>query len=209
MICYNSCKAALHYPRQFMANSMVGSMGNRMPKQSLAGYDVQQLQNFTPNQMQLFEQMFSNVSPDSYTSRLAHGDEGLFNEMEAPAFRQFAQLQGENASRFSGMGMGARRGSGFRNSMDAATSNFAQDLQSRRQELQRQAIKDLMGMSSELLGQRPYENVITDKKKSFWDKLIGGSAPLIGAGAGFLAGGPAGAAIGASAGSAFSNSWNK
>ena len=157
--------------------------GDIIPK----GYKQGQMQNFTPEQMQLFQQMFSQISPDSYTSKLAGGDESMFQEMEAPALRQFSELQGGLASRFSGMGgLGARKSSGFQNTMNSAASNFAQDLQGRRQELQRNAIKDLMGMSSELLGQRPYERTMTEKPKSFWESagvsLAGGLGQGIGKG---------------------------
>ena len=65
--------------------------------------------NFTPGQQQIFNQAGQLAGPGSYTSRLAQGDPALFDEMEAPAMRQFSQLQGENASRFSGLGMGARK----------------------------------------------------------------------------------------------------
>ena len=140
--------------------------GDIIPK----GYSKGQLQQFTPEQMQLFQQLFSNVSPDSYLSKLAGGDESLFQEMEAPALRQFNELQGGLASRFSGQGgggnqlaLGSRRSSGFQNTSSAAASNFAQDLASRRQQLQQQAIKDLMGLSSDLLGQRPQETFLAQK----------------------------------------------
>ena len=43
--------------------------------------------------------------------------------------------------------MGARRGSGFQNSQNQITSDFAQDLQANRQNLQRQAIQDLRGLA--------------------------------------------------------------
>jgi hypothetical protein len=109
------------------------------------GYKPAQMQQFTPDQMQLFQQMFGQVSPDSYLSKLAGGDESMFNQIEAPAMRQFQGLQGNIASRFSGMGSGgARRSSGFQNTMNQASSDFASDLQSQRMGLQRNAIKDLM-----------------------------------------------------------------
>lgn len=94
--------------------------------------------------------------------------------------------------------------------MSQAASNFAQDLQSRRQELQRNAIRDLMSMSSELLGQRPYENFLIEpkQKQSFWQKLIGGGAPIVGAAAGGFFGGPAGAALGGQLGSAFGSAFS-
>lgn len=188
-------------------SSMYGSSGSRSPTGKVAGYKVGQMQNYTPEQMNLFRSLFSNVGPDSYLSRLSQGDEGLFSEMEEPALRQFSGIQGNLASRFSGMGMGARKSSGFQNTSNQAASDFAGDLQSRRQELQRQAIKDLMGLSSDLLDKRPNEQFLYEKKKPFWQQLLGGAAPIGGALVGGLLGGPAGAAIGgragASAGQAF------
>ena len=151
------------------------------------GYVQQQYQQFTPEQMDLFKRLFSQVGPDSYLSKMASGDPQYFEQMEAPALKQFAGLQGNLASRFSGMGgTGARRSSGFYNTMNTATQDFASQLQSKRLELQRQALQDLMGYSSDLLGQRPYENVFLQeqqKKPKWWESLLGlggqaiGSAP--------------------------------
>ncbi len=182
--------------------SSITSMKEKIP----SGYKAGQLQQFTPEQMDLFKSMFSHLGPDSYLSRLAGGDQGLFAEMEAPALRQFSGIQGNIASRFSGMGMGGRKSSGFQNTMNQASSDFAQDLQSRRQGLQQQAIKDLMGLSSDLLGQRPYERFLVEKQRR-----QGGLGGAIGAGlgglGGFFAGGPAGALSGASLGYDIGNSF--
>jgi len=152
-------------------SSMYGGVsgGNKIP----SGYKAGRMQQFTPEQMQLFQSLFSQLGPDSYLSKLAGGDEGTFEQIEAPAMRQFSGLQGNLASRFSGMGMGGRRSSGFQNTATQASSDFAQDLQSRRQGLQRQALQDLMGMSNNLLGQRPYEQFLTPKKPSFLQSLLG------------------------------------
>jgi hypothetical protein len=181
------------------------SFGNVTPK----GYDQGRMQQFTPEQMQLFQSMFSQVSPGSNLAKLAGGDQSFFEQMEAPAFRQFNQLQGNLASRFSGQGLGGRKSSGFQNTMSAAGSNFAQDLQSRRQELMRQAQQDLFGMSQNLLGQRPYENFLQpqEKRKSFLEQLLGGALPIAGAGIGAYFGGPQGAQIGGSIGSAAGNAF--
>lgn len=154
--------------------------GNKIP----SGYKRGQLQQFTPEQMDLFQSLFGHVGPGSYLSKLAAGDESLFGEMEAPALRQFSGLQGQLASRFSGMGTGARRSSGFQNTANQASSDFAQDLQSRRQELQRQAIGDLMGMSSNLLSQRPNEQFLVPKNKSFLESLFGNLSSGLGQGIG-------------------------
>jgi len=172
-----------------------GRTGDQIPK----GYKTGQLQQFTPEQMQLFQQLFAQVSPQSFTSRIAGGDQSAFDQMEAPALRQFSALQGNIASRFSGMGSGARKSSGFQNTMNQASSDFAQDLQGRRLDYQRQALMDLMGLSSELLGQRPYERGLYKK-----DQNSSGLGGLIGAGlggiGGFFAGGPGGALKGANLG---------
>lgn len=158
------------------------STGEKIP----SGYKKYQMQNFTPEQMDLFRQMFQHVGPESYLSKLAAGDESLFNEMEAPAMRQFQGLQGDIASRFSGYGgkgsLGARRSSGFQNTMSQESSNFAQDLASKRQSLQQNAIKELMGLSHDLLGQKPYDQFLMEKQKSPWGSILG---KLLGPIAGF------------------------
>lgn len=137
------------------------------------GYRAGQLQQFSPEQMSLFQSLFSNASPDSFLGKLARGDQATFDQMEAPAHRQFQGQLGQLASRFSGMGTGGRKSSGFQNAATAATSNFAQDLQSRRQDLQRQAIMDLGNFSSQLLGQKPFERTINPKAKktTFLDQV--------------------------------------
>lgn len=187
-----------------MSFSSTGSAlqgGNVIPK----GYQRGQLQQFTPEQQQLFQRLFSQVSPDSFLSRLSQGDEGTFGQLEAPAFRQFGQLQGNIASRFSGMGSGARRSSGFQNAMSGAATDLAERLQSQRMGLQQQAIRDLMGMSQQLLSQRPYEQFLMQQQHepSFLQSLIGGVAPIAGATLGGIFGGLPGAKLGGSLGASF------
>ena len=150
-----------------------GSLAGSKPPKAPSGY--KSFQQFTPDQMQLFQQLFSQVSPDSFLSKLAGGDQSQFEQMEAPAMRQFNELQGNLSSRFSGMGgLGARKSSGFKNTSNAAASNFAEQLQSQRLGLQRQAIQDLMGMSGSLLQQQPFG--LVQKKKPWWQELLGGVA---------------------------------
>lgn len=165
-----------------------GSMKNFKEKVP-SGYKAGALQQFTPEMMELFQSLFSHVGPESYLSKLAGGDEQTFNQIEAPAFRQFNELQGNLASRFSGMGLGGRHSSGFQNASTAAASNFAQDLQAQRMNLQRQALSDLMGFSNQLLNQKPYERFITEKEPSFLDKWLGLAGKTLGAAAQGSAGG--------------------
>ncbi len=176
-----------------------GMMKEKLP----SGYKKGAMQQFTPEQMNLFQQMFGQVGPNSYLSKLAGGDQDTFDQMEAPALRQFSGLQGNLASRFSGGGnggqgrsLGSRHSSGFQNTMNSAASNFAQELQGNRQNLQRQALNDLMGFSNELLGQKPYENFMTKKQESPWAGIVGklgGAIP--GLVTSFMGGGSPGSAL--------------
>lgn len=183
-----SLSGASGYPMGAAGSSSGQKMtGNIIPK----GYKHGQIQQFTPEQMGLFRQMFSHLGPESFLSRLAGGDQSQFEQLEAPAMRQFGQLQGQIASRFSGMqpgAMSARRGSGFANTMNTAAQEFAQNLQAQRMGLQRQALLDLMGMSSELMGQRPYEQFLMQKQPSFMQQLGLGIAGGFGQGLGMLPG---------------------
>lgn len=176
-----------------------GFRGDIVPK----GYRAGQLGQYTPEQRRLYRQSFEHLAPDSYLARLAGGDESLFNEMEAPAMKQFSEMQGGLASRFSGFGMGARNSSGFQNTMNQAAQDFATQLQSRRQDLMRQALNDMMGYTNMLLEKRPYQRFMEEKPQKDnsalggWGGLLGG----IGGGiAGSFFGNPvAGATIGANA----------
>lgn len=146
------------------------------------GYQAGALQQFTPEMMQLFQSLFGHLGPESYTARLAGGDQNLFNEIEAPALQQFSALQGNLASRFSGSGgLGSRKSSGFQNTMNQAGSDFAQQLQAQRQGLQRQAIQDLMGLSGNLLNQKPFERTLVEKEPSFFDKWLALAGRTLGA----------------------------
>lgn len=154
----------------------------------VGGYNMRQMPNYTPEQMDLFKSLFSNVGPGSYLSRLAGGDQALFDQIEQPAKRQFGEQQGQIASRFSNSGMGARRGSGFNNSMNQASQDFSSQLQQNRMGLQKDALSDLMNMSNQLLGQKPYNNFLQPKKKSFLETLFTEGLPMFGQAAGNMQG---------------------
>lgn len=168
------------------------------------GYDVGSINQYDRNQTKLYEGMFGNVGKDSYLSKLAGGDEATYREMEAPAMKQFNQLQGGLASRFSNMGMGARRSSGFQNTSTQASSDFASQLKSQRNDLRMKAIKDLQEMSSQLLDKRPREKFLVGGEEET-KKPLGGWGGTIGAIGGGIAGTymggntMAGAAIGSQA----------
>lgn len=174
-------------------NSSKGSTGRNnsetLPGQSNVpkGYREASIQQFTPEQIDLFKHLFSFLGPDSFLSKLAGGDEGTYSQIEAPALKQFNALQGNIASRFSGMGSGARRSSGFQNTMSSAAQDFASQLQAQRVGLQQGAIKDLGSMASQLLGQRPYEQALVQKSPSFLKQLgVSAAEGLPAAAAAFL-----------------------
>lgn len=176
-----------------------------LPEKRPSGYKEYRHLNFTPAQIELYNQLFGLVDPSGKTSRLAMGDEDAFAESEAPALRQFGQLQGNIASKFSGQGMGSRRSSGFQNTQTAAAQDFAGQLQANRQNLQRQAIMDLMGLSQQLLQQGPYTSGYAQKGEK--GGIAGGYGAPVGTVAGGAIGGyfggPAGATTGASIGGGF------
>lgn len=167
-----------------MATSMTGNRGaaglaqqgnaaggNIIPK----GYRLGQIQQFSPEQMQLFQRMFSQVGPDSYLSKLAGGDESAFEQMEKPAWRAFGQAQGQLGSRFSQLApgaMSAQRGSGFKNAAGQLGSDFASDLAARRHSLQMNALDQMTNMSNSLLGQRPTEQSLIQKQQPFWKQFL-------------------------------------
>lgn len=172
---------------------------DRIPR----GYEKGTLSQFTPEQMQLFQRMFSQVDPESFLGKLAGGDEGMFAQLEAPALKQFSGMQGNLASRFSDPGTGARHSSGFQNFMNQASSDFAQSLQSKRMGLQQNALMQLMQLSQMLLGERPYEQFLLKKehKPSFGQQIFGAALPVGGAALGGTFGGLGGAKLGATIGS--------
>lgn len=178
-----------------------------LPEKRPSGYKEYRHLNFTPAQMELYNQLYGLVDPEGRTSRLAMGDEGEFEQMEKPALKQFNQLQGNLASKFSGQGMGSRRSSGFQNASSAAAQDFAGQLQANRQNLQRQSIMDLMGLSQNLLQQGPYTSGYAAKGAK--GGIAGGyGAPVgtaLGAGIGTYMGGntAAGASIGGGLGAMF------
>lgn len=142
------------------------------------GYEMGQLQQITPEQMDLFKQLSSYAGPGSQLSKLAMGDQSQFEQLEAPAMKQFGQLQSSIANRFSGLGTGGES-SGHAIAQNSAAQDFAERLQANRMGLQRQAQQDLFGLSRDLLGQRPYDQFLVPQEKPLWQQLLLGLAPAL------------------------------
>ena len=162
-----------------------GPAGN-IPK----GYAAGSIQQFQPEQMEAYRNQFPYISPGSQLAQQAQGLDSGFAPHEDYAKRQFQEFSGQNASRFSGMGMGARKGSGFQNLQTQGAQDFASQLAMQRQGLQRQALMDLMGISGQILGQRPQENFLVKKELPFWQQLgLGAVGGLSNAAGSFFGGG--------------------
>lgn len=179
-----------------MSLSPSGATGNIIPR----GYKTGQLQQFTPEQMNQFKQLFAFTDPSSQLYQQAMGSEQGFAPMEQRAMRDFQNFQGLSANRFSSAGAGSRGLSGrhssdFQNFQTQGAQDFASSLAEKRQALQRQALMDLMGISHSLLGERPYEQFLIEKthKPKWWEVLLQGLGENAGAfgklGAQYLTGG--------------------
>jgi len=171
-------------PRGAFSSQQAAQTKEKIP----SGYNKYQISQYEPEQTELFKNQFAHLDPNSFLSKLAMGDESQFEEMEAPAMKQFSALQGNLGSRFSGMGMGSQKSSGFQNTMNTASQDFAGQLQANRMGLRKQAITDLMGLSNQVLNQRPYEKGLQEKPKSFLHEAGVGLAQGFGEGAGKAAG---------------------
>jgi hypothetical protein len=152
-------------------------------------FNSKTMSTLSPQQQQLMDRLMRGSeggidSSLSYLSRLAGGDQSMFEEMEAPAMRQFGQMQGDIANRFSGAGMGqngmsARKGSGHANAQNSAASSFAEQMAGKRMGLQQSAVEQLMAMSQGLLNRQTQENIVSPKR-NMWGDLFG----ALGGGAG-------------------------
>lgn len=194
------------------ATANYGATGAISPK--AAGYDIVKSPRMSPELMQMWEQLRGGAQPGvqaglGQLSQLAGGgNEELWRQLEAPAMRQFGQLQGQTASRFSqasgGGAMSSRRGSAFQNEMGGAAADLAERLQGHRLGLQRGAIQQLLGMYGDLMQHDPYEmlHIQQERKPNIWQKLLGGFLPAAGAGIGGYFGGPMGASLGGQLGGA-------
>lgn len=177
--------------------SMIGFGGSTPNVSRIGGTGYNQVRvGVDPRIQQLWQQIAGGISPGlgggmDFLSKLAQGgDEEMWNQIEAPALRQFGQLQGNTASRFSGQGLGGRSSSAFQNTMGGAASQLAEQLQANRMGLQQQAIRDLMGMGQTLLGTPLSQTGFLPQRKPAWQELLMGLSPGFGQGFGqFGAGG--------------------
>jgi hypothetical protein len=168
------------------------SLNNSLSK---TGYKAINLPTKTPGQMNLYNQLQSGVGGGGLDQLLAQlkglaggGNDEMWSQLEAPAMRQFQQLQGNIGARFSGLGSGAQRSSAFQNAQTAGASDLAERLQSQRLGLQQGAQDRLMQLVQSLLGQQLGENALIPKKKSGWETFLEGLGGVAGQAAGQFGG---------------------
>ncbi len=142
-----------------MTYTTPASRGHSIPP----GYKYGQIPQFTPQMFEIFKNMANLAGPDSYLSKIAGGDEETFSTIENPLKKQFQGTLGTLGSEFSGVGLGARKSSGFKNATSQAINDFTMNLQNKRQELMKQAITDLMGYQNMALSQQPYDQFLVPK----------------------------------------------
>lgn len=161
------------------------------------GYSAIQFPQLSPEQYNLFSQLLGGTMPGigaglGGLSKLAGGDQSQFQSLEAPALRQHQALLGNLGARFSGMGTGAQRSSGFQQAAGAATTDLAERLASQRMGLQRQALQDLLGLGRDLLGTKLTETALIPEQQqqsnSPLQELLLGLLPALGG----MVGGPIG-----------------
>lgn len=145
-----------------------------------SGYDFEAIPNMTPEMIQFFNKMLGGVQGGSlqgidYLSQLASGTPEAFEKAEAPAYRAFDQQLGNIGSRFSSFG--GQGSSAFQNATAGAASEFSENLGANRMKIQQDAINKLLGLSTSLLGQEPYKNVLLqeDQGSNFGEQV----APVI------------------------------
>jgi len=193
--------------------------GTASPLGNISGYGLKQpkhlrqVPNFTKGQMGLFESLLGGAQPGAshglgYLSKLAAGEPEAFEHLEQPAMLDYDKALGRLSSRFGGAGSGTGSSS-FQKAARGLGSDFATNLQSQRNQLQMDALTKLLGLSQNLLGQRPYM-IGTESQQpgggwsQFGSQLGGAIPPALGTILGSLLGGPAGGAAGGAAGSGLS-----
>jgi len=160
------------------------------PQGKVPGYKVRNVPQFTPQQMQLFAKLLGGAQGGlggglDFLSGLASGDEGAFDQAEAPAYSAFQKSLGQIGSRFAGMG--ALGSSAFQNATSGAAQSLSENLGAQRLGLQQNAIERLLELSENLLGQRPYQTILQQKSPGFGSSIGKGLGSLLGQAPGLLA----------------------
>src|SRR5690554_3697046 len=153
---------------------------------SLPGYDITQIQQFTPEQMRLFQKVIPQLGSGfakglQQLEGLAAGDEAGFAQTEAPYYAALDKGLGQTATRFSQLG--AQDSSAFQMAQAGQAQDLAMQLGGQRQQIQQNAINTLMSHVMNMLGQRPTETVVQEQKDPLMEiiKMLGAGGAKMGA----------------------------
>lgn len=148
------------------------------------GYKQVTTPTMSQGTMDLFNKLLGGSSEGissglSNLSKMASGDQSTFDQMEAPALRQFSGLQGNFSSKYAGgQGSSSLQNSRFQNAMGGANADFAERLSSNRMGMQQSAIEQLMHLAEHLLGTKTFESSLIPKKPSLLSQILGGIGGL-------------------------------
>jgi hypothetical protein len=150
---------------------------SKLPK----GFGQFSMQTMGPGQSQIYDLIrgqFQGGAGDVYKNLLsmASGDQGMFQQLEAPALRQFQQQIAPGiASRYAGSGISGS--SGMQNSLAAAGGNLAENLQSQRMNLMQQSMHDVLSLGNTLLASPDRQYGLYQKQNMLRDlmQMLGGA----------------------------------
>lgn len=139
------------------------------------------IENLTPEQQQLMNSLMPGLQSGSaggvdFLSKLASGDESMFEQLEAPAMANFQKTLGQIGSRFSHLGAGDS--SYMENALSGAGSELAQNLQSQRMGLRNNAVQSLLSQSNQMLNVRPFDYQ-EPQQGTDWGGMIGKILPAL------------------------------
>jgi hypothetical protein len=146
---------------------------------NISGYRVKQIPTMGPQQKGLYDELYGSIRPAlgpaaNQLSQIASGSPEAFQQLEAPAFRQFREQLLPQLAQQQTTRHGRGRSSGYLNRLEGATSNFAQDLQAQRMGLQQNAMSQLFGMGQNLMNTQTQQPFLQQKTSSRLLEALGG-----------------------------------
>jgi hypothetical protein len=165
------------------------SMATPASSRNVSRTPYQQIQVPTkdPRAMELYQQVAQALGPhlgnavQGIGQLAGGGTPEQWQQLEAPALRQYQQLVGGIGARYSGLGSGgAQKSSAFQNELSGSAADLAERLQGQRMGLQQNALQQLLGLYQNLIGTDTFENVFLPKQKPWWQEFASAIAPGIG-----------------------------
>ena len=158
-----------------------GPSGSAPPTKNVTGYKAHQIQNYTPQAMKFYEDYMDKIGGGAmkgadYYTKIAAGDQSVFDEIEKPAYNAYEKQIGALGNRFSHLG--ALDSNYFENATAGAGRELQENLASKRTELRQKAIDTLMNQSSALLDKKPFETVYEkEKDPNEWMNVLSSMGP--------------------------------